>query len=93
MGAYKLMQETMHDGGDEAVRLIAALLDAAPSEEGAVAVGTGPLEDLINEHGADLDQKVRQSAEFATVRGSVAMERGNLGPKTHDRLARWLPAL
>jgi hypothetical protein len=94
--AYEVVQQTMDTGGDNAIRLIVALLDAAPGDEGPAAVGPGPLEDLINEHGDDLadtlGQAARQSPEFAQALGAVAVEEGRLRPETVDRLARWLPA-
>jgi len=49
--AYEFVAQTMDAGGDGAIRLILELLDAASDGEGTVAVGTGPLEDLLSEHG------------------------------------------
>jgi len=51
--AYELVQQTMDIGGADAVRWILPLLAGAPGDKGPVAVGTGPLEDLINDHGED----------------------------------------
>jgi len=92
--AYELVQQTMDNGGDDAIRLVLALLHAAPDDLGTVAVGTGPLEDLITDHGDDLvdlvEKAARQSREFALALGSVAVEQATLRPETVDRLARWL---
>ena len=94
--AYELVQQTMNIGGADAIRLIQALLATAPGDEGGVAVGTGPLEDLLNEHGNDLvdlvEQAARRSPKFAQALRLVAVEQGTLRPETTDRLARWLPA-
>ena len=94
--AYELVQQTMDIGGADAIRLILALLAGGPGDEGPVAVGTGPLEVLINDHGDDLvdlvEQAARQSPEFAQALRSVAVEQGTLTLESADRLARWLPA-
>ena len=94
--AYEVVQETVGEGGNDAIRLILALLAAAPRGEGTGAVGSGPLEDLIHDHGDDLvdavERAARQSPEFAHALGSVAVEQGTLRPETADRLARWLGA-
>ena len=62
MRADELVRATMDNGGHDALQLILALLDAAPDDEGVVAVGTGPLEDLINDHGEDLVDSVEHPA-------------------------------
>lgn len=94
--AYELVQQTMGIGGADAIRLILALLAEAAGDEGPVAVGTGPLEDLINDHGDDLvdlvEQTARQSPEFAQALEGVAIEQGALTTESAHRLARWLPA-
>ena len=59
--AYELVQQTMDIGGADAIRLIRALI-AGASGEGPVAVGTGSLEDLINDHGDDRVDLVEQAA-------------------------------
>ena len=85
----------MDAGGGLAVRAIHELLDAAPESGGAaVAVGTGPLEDLLNQHGDelvdDLERSARQSPAFAECLGFVTLQRGTLTPDTERRLERWL---
>ena len=81
----------MDIGGADAIQLILALIARAPGDEGPVAVGKGPLEGLINDHGDALvdlvEQAARQSPEFAQ-----AVEQGALTTESADRLARWLPA-
>ena len=92
--AYWSVQQTMDDGGDDAIRLVLALLDAAPDDESMVLVAAGPLEDLINEHGDDLveliEKTARQSSMFAGALESVWVDRVALRPETFDRLAPWL---
>ena len=89
--AYEVVQRTIDDGGDEAIRIILALLGAASGDDGVVAAGTGPLEDLINDHGDDLvdlvEQTARRTPGFAASLGSVAVEEGTLRAETVDRLA------
>ena len=90
------MRQTVDDGGNDAIRMILALLDTAPDGDGTVAVGTGPLEDLVNDHGDvlvdEIEQAARQAPEFASALGSVSVEQGALRHETLQRLARWLPA-
>src|SRR4051794_33249336 len=52
----------MDSGGDDAIPLVLALLEASAEEEASVAVGTGPLEDLINDHGDALADAVERTA-------------------------------
>jgi len=70
----------MDSGGDDAIPLVLALLEASAEEEASVAVGTGPLEDLINDHGDALadavERTARQSPLFARALGAVSLERG-----------------
>jgi hypothetical protein len=76
--------------------MILALLGPAPSDGGVIAVGAGPLEHLINEHGDEVvdevEQAARQSPEFARALRAVAVDQGSIRASTADRLARWLPA-
>ena len=61
------------------------------------AVGTGPLEDLVNDHGDvlvdEIEQAARQAPEFASALGSVSVEQGALRHETLQRLARWTGTL
>ncbi len=67
-----------------------------PGDEGPVAVGMGPLEDLMDDDGDALvdllEQAARQSPDFAQALGGVAVEQRALTTESADRLARWLPA-
>src|SRR3954451_14889113 len=62
----------MDSGGDDAIPLVLALLEAPAEEEASVAVGTGPLEDLVNDHGDALadagERPARQSPVFRSRR-------------------------
>jgi hypothetical protein len=94
--AFWFVQETMGNGGDSAIQLVLALLDKAPDDQGVATVGAGPLEDLVNDHGADLvdliERTARQSPLFAAALGSVWVEGRPLLAEAVDRLSRWLPA-
>ena len=93
--ANEVVQRTIDDGGVDAIRMIMALFDAAPVDNRVVAVGSGPLEDLVNEHGDDLvglvEQTARRTPEIAASHGSGRCGGGTLRPETADRLALWLP--
>jgi hypothetical protein len=91
--------------GEDAVGLILGLLDAAPGNaapgdaapgDAEVAVGAGPLEDLISEHGDELvdliDRTARQRPDFAASLRSVSLEAGTLRTETMASLARWVHA-
>src|SRR3954468_20506507 len=57
----------MDSGGDDAIPPVLALLEASAEEEASVAVGTGPLEDLINDHGDALADAVERTARQSPV--------------------------
>lgn len=93
--AYRSVHERV-DGGDAgALRLVVDLLSLAPNGAGVAAVGAGPLEDLVTQHGDALvgaiEATARRNPGFAACLGSVQVEDGALGPETVNRLARWLP--
>jgi hypothetical protein len=93
--AFAEVQSILRQGGEDAVGLILGLLDAATGHA-EVAVGPGPLEDLISEHGDNLvdliDRTARQRPDFAASLQSVSLEAGTLRTETMDRLSRWVHA-
>jgi hypothetical protein len=81
-------------GGPEALVLVMALIDAAPTDLGLGKVAAGPLEDLLHAHGDDLVDEIevlaRQSPVFAQALGGVWLSEGAISASTKDRLARWV---
>lgn len=79
------------DGGPATVALLVALAAAAPSPADALAVGVGPLEDLIHQHGDSLIDDIMSGAAssqpFRIALASVWLERGALSAETERRLA------
>ncbi len=75
-------------------KVIIALVESAATDGALAYIGAGPLEDLINWHGAKLLDQIEESARrdrafrraLATVRVSDAVP----GP-VRDRLARFMP--
>lgn len=95
--AYELVSQRIDDGGTQAVQLLAALVDTAPAGDGGTTVGSGPLENLLHEHGDsvidEVERTARRSIAFAEALSQVWLERGRLSPATEQRLAIWLPSL
>lgn len=93
--ARERVERMVDDGGEAAIRVILELLATAPDHKGTVAVGAGPLEDLVNSHGDELvdqiEQAARQRPDFAASLRSVVVEDGSLRADTAELLARWLP--
>lgn len=93
--AFEEVQSVLSEGGVDAVQLILGLLDAAPGDA-EVAVGSGPLEDLISDHGDELvdliDRTARQRPDFAASLQSVSLAVGTLRQETMESLARWVHA-
>jgi hypothetical protein len=52
--ARDVVYDAVQAGDPAVIELLAALAEAAPSEEDAGLVGAGPLEDLLSVHGARL---------------------------------------
>jgi hypothetical protein len=94
LAAHDLVDETVERGGQEAVDLLAALADAVPTGNDGAAVGAGPLEDLIHEHGddlvSDIESYARRRPPFAQALGFVWVERGHLSAETEARLEPWV---
>jgi hypothetical protein len=74
--------------------VVLRLLDDAPPEQGHAVVGAGPLEDLVNDHGDALAERIEQLArrrpDFAASLAAVAVDESTLQPDTRRRLSRWV---
>ena len=92
--AAEHVNDVMAQGGAEAVALIAELLQSAADADAVVLVGSGPLEDLLHEHGAavieEVERLARQEPAFAEALRSVWLEHRALPPSVEARLARWV---
>jgi len=58
VAASEAIYELVDQGGQEALALVAALVDGAESDDDLGRVGAGPLEDLLVRHGASLVDEV-----------------------------------
>jgi hypothetical protein len=85
------VDEVIEVGGSRALAFAFAHLESAQDESGVRLVGTGPLEDLIAEHGSALSREIAALTEanprFQDAIGSVAL------PVTLGPLAERTPAL
>jgi hypothetical protein len=92
--ARDLVDEAVERGGSEAVELLVALAEATPAGTDGTAVGAGPLEDLIHEHGDDLIDEIesyaRKRPQFAQALAVVCVERHHLTAGTEERLRPWV---
>ncbi|WP_460629661.1 DUF6869 domain-containing protein [Intrasporangium mesophilum] len=81
-------------GGAEAIAVITELLQSAADADAPVLVGSGPLEDLLHEHGAavieEVERLARQEPTFTEALRSVWLEHGALPPSVEARLAQWV---
>jgi len=73
--AWEDVERAVHDADGDVVELLVALAEAAP--DGARGyVGAGPIENLIDRHGArfvdQIDDAARRSAPFRTALRSVS---------------------
>jgi hypothetical protein len=60
--AVEHVADVITRGGAEAVTLVTELAQSAADADGSVLVGSGPLEDLLHEHGAALIEHVERLA-------------------------------
>lgn len=89
--AHDTVCDAMSRGGDEAVKLLVDLAEAAPDDHAVGMVGTGPIEDLLAEHGAAvvdaLDLSARTHARLRLALRSVYW--GDLPTVVVERLRRY----
>lgn len=92
VAASEALFDRMSTGGVAAVDLVLALLEAAPDEDGYIAVGAGPLDNLVGQHGdalADaLAEAARREPAFAVALRVVLSEVKSI--KARDTLSPWL---
>lgn len=88
--AYDVLSDLVSIGSPDVVSLLADLVDAGPSGSSAVIVGTGPLEDLIHEHGDafidELETLARRRPTFRAALSSVAIDDGAIANGTASRI-------
>lgn len=92
--AAEHVNDVITQGGAEAVALLTELVQSAADTDALVLVGSGPLEDLLHEHGAAVVQEVehlaRQEPAFTEALRSVWLEHHALPPDVEASLARWV---
>jgi uncharacterized protein DUF6869 len=92
--AYSSVQNIINADAQAALRLVLDLVDSASTDEDLAIVASGPLEDLINEHGDDLaddiDTTARQHPGFATALRAVDVEAGSLNADSVAHPRQWL---
>jgi len=92
--AHDFVDQMVERGSREAIELLAVLTEANPTGNDGTAVGTGPLEDLIHEHGDELIDEIelyaRTRPPVAQALAVVWVERGHLNADTEDRLKTWV---
>jgi hypothetical protein len=71
------------EAGDDPSRR--SLLESAPDDDGVKVVGTGPLEDLVTDHGDELVADIERTA----TQRSVSLAQGTVRKDSADRLSRW----
>lgn len=92
--ARDLVGQAVERGDIAAVELLVALTEGAPVDSGPAAVGYGPLENLLHDHGDALidaiESNVRQHPAFAQALAVAQIERGHVSDATEKRLAPWV---
>lgn len=87
--AAEHVNDVITQGGAEAVSLITELLQSAADTDALVLVGSGPLEDLLHEHGAAVVEEVeRLAAKSPRSRRRF----GRCGWSTAPSRRTWRPA-
>lgn len=88
--AYEALSDLVSTGSPDVVLFLADLVDAGPFPSSAVIVGTGPLEDLVHEHGDalidDLETLARKRPTFRAALSSVAIDNGAIAKETAARI-------
>ena len=92
--AHDHVAEIVERGAPEVVELLADLAVATPAEQDPALVGTGPLEDLIRDHGdafgAEIELYAGRVPEFAAALRSIRLDDGAVSAASLRRLSRWL---
>jgi hypothetical protein len=88
--ADEALSDLVSTGSPDVILLLADLVDAGPSRSSAVIVGTGPLEDLVHEHGDalidELETLARRRPTFRAALSSVAIDDGAIAEGTASRI-------
>lgn len=91
--AYDEVADAVDHGRPGVVQLLAALVDAAPDEDGVAVVAAGPLEDLIHAHGPEVVDEIettaRRSPAFAEALAHVWVDDEAADAPVVQRLGRW----
>jgi hypothetical protein len=93
---WEAARERIDTGGMDGLELVVALVDATPDAADLVLIGTGPLEDLVHDHGgelvAEIERLARQHTGFRQALRSVWLSPGALDPDVARRLTAWISA-
>jgi len=88
--AWVEVSDLVDEGSVGVVLLLADLVDAGPPDTGPSVVGSGPLEDLVHEHGDvlidELETLGRQRPSFRAALSSVNIEAGWITHATSTRI-------
>ena len=88
--AEAAVRAVVDGGGEPALALIVALVDAAPEPDDVIDVGVGPLEDLLHDDGDavvdEIERLCRTSPPFRRAVANVFLEEGHVRPETEARL-------
>lgn len=92
--AYEHVHRVVEAGGGAALEALQVLLRSAPDSDSVSAVGVGPLEDLVHQHGEVLVEGLvrlaRQDPAFGAGLSAVWLETGRLPPEVEHRLGPWV---
>lgn len=88
------VDDRIERGGVEALDLILALLEGAPDDDACLAVGAGPLQNLLHDHGNELIDQIervaRREPRFRRALTGVWLDPGDLDPAVEKRLSAWV---
>ncbi len=90
--AHEHVEACIRIGGAVAIDVITVLANAASGPDQLAAVGVGPIESLLYEHGEDvvdmLVDRSRREPAVARALGYVELAEGSISAKSADKLAR-----
>jgi hypothetical protein len=96
VAGWEAVRDRVDAGGTDALRIVVELISTATDDTCLAAVGAGPLEDLLHEHGDSLidaiETEARRSPPFANALASVWVAPHTLAPNTERRLGPWIRA-